>query len=162
MGRVKLLVMRVFAVLENTDISASTLFHYLENLRKPDHDLTIVYTYYYEEETAMVELEKVKEKLSQKYGLPSDQYSIIMGYFSIKANRKDKKEHIDRKITEGMLKTATALITEHKPDKIVFACRGYLRLRSIINDFEPFQKAANLIAYEKCSDDLITESKPKF
>ena len=44
-----------------------------------------------------------------------------------------------------------------QPDGVVFACRGYLRLRSVLNDFSQFFRAAQLLKH-RCSIDY---SAPK-
>ena len=104
------------------------------------------------------------EQLIRKEYEPN-QTVIETSYCSFSLSKNDQisiqknETQLDQVIGKNLVASVLSRFSDETPDAVVFACRGYLRLRSVLNDFSVFYRAAQLVKH-RCSVDL-TGQEPR-
>merc|ERR1711912_108357 len=95
-----------------------------------------------------------------------NQTVIETGYCSFGLSKNDQisidksEAKLDQVVGKNLVGSVMSRFSEETPDAVVFACRGYLRLRSVINDFGLFYRAAQLVKH-RCSIDLTGQGESR-
>merc|ERR1712226_1579009 len=63
-----------------------------------------------------------------------------------------REQKLEEVLAKNLVKAVLEEMSNETPDSVVFACRGYLRLRSVLNEFHQFYNAAQLLKH-RCSID---------
>jgi len=168
--------MKVTIVLDGSDISTTTLKHFFTKIyNSEEHDLTLLYvlpnftissgkTTTYPpvsfpdlNNSAVDFLSKIEQSIRKEY--KPNQTVIETSYCSFGLSKNDQisieksEAKLDQVVGKNLVGSVMSRFSEETPDAVVFACRGYLRLRSVINDFGLFYRAAQLVKH-RCSIDL--------
>ena len=189
---------QVTIILDNSEMSASTLKHFFTKLYEPEnHKISLIYAApdfsvskrTYTERTVNVPYEQernqnsslLKESSYPKFNpaeLKNDSNEILGKYvreikqiykvkqedipmqtclFGVSENDKmaieKREDSLEEVIGKNLVKSVMEIFSVgERPDFVVFACRGYLRLRAVLNEFGQFYRAAQLLKH-RCSID---------
>merc|ERR1712117_492303 len=100
---------------------------------------------------------KTIRELRQCYNVKQEDINSEVCVFGMSENDEMAIEKREQNLEEVIGKNLVKSVMEYfgkveQPDGVVFACRGYLRLKSVLSDFGQFFRAAQLLKH-RCSID---------
>jgi len=100
---------------------------------------------------------KTIRDLRQIYKVQQQDILSEVCFFGMSENDEMAIEKREQALEEVIGKNLVKSVMDYfgrveQPDGVVFACRGYLRLKSVLNDFGQFFRAAQLLKH-RCSID---------
>merc|ERR1711976_41674 len=177
--------MKVTIVVDGSEISSSTLKHFFTKVYSPEkHQLSLLYAipnftvstptnrrekttypsiHFADLNHSAVEFLCKTEKLIRAEYNPN-QTVIETSYCSFGLSKNDQisidknEAKFDQVIGKNLVASVMSKFSEETPDAVVFACRGYLRLRAVLNEFAIFYRAAQLVKH-RCSVDLTNNAE---
>jgi hypothetical protein len=171
--------MKVTIVLDGSEISSSTLKHFFTKIYCPEnHDLSLLYalpSFTISKTTgrnitnyppvsfadlncsAIDFLSKTEKQIRDEYQPNQTVIETSFCSFGLSKNEQvsiEKREvKLDQVVGKNLVASVVSRFSENTPDAVVFACRGYLRLKNVMNELSVFYRSAQLIKH-RCSVDL--------
>merc|ERR1712035_204570 len=168
----KLQKMKVTIVVDGSEISSSTLKHFFTKVYSPEkHQLSLLYAIpNFTVSTPTNRREKTTYPSIHFADLNHSAVEFLCkteietGYCSFGLSKNDQisidknEAKLDQVIGKNLVASVMSKFSEETPDAVVFACRGYLRLRAVLNEFATFYRAAQLVKH-RCSVDLTNNAE---
>merc|ERR1711970_1310680 len=120
--------------------------NYLGNYYKPEHELSVFFLHHESEKVAENDILCILKSACDKFSLQREIFNVTFCLYSQRPPQGEfPNSTLKAKHDQALLNAALDEIEATKPNKVVFTCRGIVRLKDTMNDVASFRKAAQWV-----------------